>query len=94
MATPLHDEVRVSFAALAHDHPISTLPLKRFPQCSLLEYLEYLEYLGILWNGVYAVNFPIASPVPAFRCKISLDKQKQPPYTSTPRKQCLIQGDL
>ena len=38
--------------------------------------------------------FPTAAPAPAFRCQISLDMQKQPPYSSTPRKQCLIQPKI
>jgi len=38
--------------------------------------------------------FPTASPEPTFRCQISLDKQKQPPYTSTQQKQLLIQKNL
>ena len=36
------------------------------------------------------IPLPITSPAPVFRCEISLDKQKQPPYTSGHRKQCLI----
>jgi hypothetical protein len=36
------------------------------------------------------LSFPTASPSPSFRCKISFDKQKQPSYTSTHRKQYLI----
>jgi hypothetical protein len=33
---------------------------------------------------------PTASLAPAFRCKISLDKPKQPPYTPPVEKQYLI----
>ncbi len=40
---------------------------------------------------VLHLSFPTASPEPTFRCQISLDKQKQPPYTSTQQKQLLIQ---
>jgi hypothetical protein len=38
--------------------------------------------------------FPTAPPAPAFRCQLSLDMQKQPPYSLTSRKQCLIQPKI
>ena len=37
------------------------------------------------------VPFPITSSASAFRCKISIDKQRYPPYTLTHRKPGLIQ---
>jgi hypothetical protein len=41
-----------------------------------------------------STSLPIASPAPAFRRKIDakypLTSQNSPPYTSAPRKQCLI----
>jgi hypothetical protein len=43
-----------------------------------------------LRHKLHGLGKVIASPAPAFRSKLSLDKQKQPPYTPAPRKQCLI----
>jgi len=52
------------------------------------------NYIITIWHDgsrpPLHLPFPIASPAPAFRCIIPLDKQKQSPYTSTTRKECLI----
>jgi hypothetical protein len=53
----------------------------------------------ILWGRKHTVIMhcekeafrPSASPTPTFRCKISIDKQKQLFYTSVHKIQCLIE---
>ena len=39
------------------------------------------------------LSYPIASPALAFRCKIPIDKPKQPTYTSPTKKEVLINGE-
>jgi transposase-like protein len=50
----------------------------------------WLGYLGLETLGYTHQNDRIRDD---HRCKISLDKQKQPPYTLIRQKQCLIQDN-